>query len=94
MLSLIHISAVYSERKRLAKKTGIKIMELIEKDIKARDIMNEKAFENALALDMSLGCSTNTVLHLSAIAHEAKVDMNLDIINEVSSRVPNLCRCV
>ena len=86
------IPAVYSERKRLAKKTGIKIMELIEKDIKARDIMNEKAFENALALDMSLGCSTNTVLHLSAIAHEAKVDMNLDIINEVSSRVPNLCK--
>ena len=86
------IPAVYSERKRLAKKTGIKIMELIEKDIKARDIMNEKAFENALALDMSLGCSTNTVLHLSAIAHEAKVDINLEMINEVSSRVPNLCK--
>ena len=86
------IPAVYSERKRLAKKTGMKIMELIERDIKARDIMTKEAFENALALDMSLGCSTNTVLHLSAIAHEAKVDMNLDIINEVSSRVPNLCK--
>ncbi len=86
------IPAVYSQRKRLAKKTGMKIMELIAKDIKARDIMNEKAFENALALDMSLGCSTNTVLHLTAIAHEAKVDINLDKINEVSSKVPNLCK--
>lgn len=86
------IPAVYSQRKRLAKKTGMKIMELIEKDIKARDIMNEKAFENALALDMSLGCSTNTVLHLTAIAHEAKVGIDLDRINEVSSKVPNLCK--
>lgn len=86
------IPAVYSERKRLAKKSGMKIMELIEKDIKARDIMTKEAFENALALDMSLGCSTNTVLHLSAIAHEAGVKMNLDMINEVSSKVPNLCK--
>ncbi len=86
------IPAVYSERRRLAKKTGMKIMELIQKDIKARDIMNEKAFENALALDMSLGCSTNTVLHLTAIAHEAGVKINLDKINEVSSKVPNLCK--
>lgn len=86
------IPAVYSERKRLAKKTGMKIMDLIKKDIKARDVMNEKAFENALALDMSLGCSTNTVLHLTAIAHEAKIKLDLDKINEVSSKVPNLCK--
>lgn len=86
------IPAIYSERKRLAKKTGMKIMDLIKKDIKARDVMNEKAFENALALDMSLGCSTNTVLHLTAIAHEAKIKLDLDKINEVSSKVPNLCK--
>jgi len=86
------IPAVYAERIRLAKKAGMKIMELVEKDIKPSDILTEKAFENALAVDMALGCSTNSVLHLPAIAHEADIEINLDIINEISSRVPNLCK--
>lgn len=86
------IPAVYSSRKRLAKKTGLKIMELIEKDIKPRDIMTKKSFENALTVDMALGCSTNTVLHLTAIASEANVDINLDKINKVSDKTPNLCK--
>lgn len=85
------IPAVYSERIRLAKLTGMKIMELLEKNIRPRDIMNEKAFENALAIDMALGCSTNSMLHLPAIAHEAGVDLNLDIANEISAKTPNLC---
>ena len=85
------IPAVYSERIRLAKHAGMKIMELLEKDIKPRDIMNEKAFMNALAIDMALGCSTNSMLHLPAIAHEARVELNVDIANEVSARTPNLC---
>lgn len=85
------IPAVYSERIRLAKHAGMKIMELLEKDIKPRDIMNEKAFMNALAVDMALGCSTNSMLHLPAIAHEAGVELNVDIANEVSARTPNLC---
>ncbi len=85
------IPAVYSERIRLAKHAGMKIMELLEKDIKPRDIMNEKAFMNALAVDMALGCSTNSMLHLPAIAHEAGVKLNVDIANEVSARTPNLC---
>ncbi|MBF7096694.1 dihydroxy-acid dehydratase [Alkalibacter mobilis] len=86
------IPAVYSDRKRLAKASGIKIMELVEKDIKPRDIMTPKAFENAFTVDMALGCSTNTVLHLTAIANEAQVDFNLDKINEISLKTPNLCR--
>ncbi len=86
------IPAVYSSRKRLAKKTGLKIMELIEKDIKPRDIMTKESFDNALTVDMALGCSTNTVLHLTAIASEANVDINLDKINEVSDKTPNLCK--
>ena len=86
------IPAVYSSRKRLAKKTGLKIMELIEKDIKPRDIMTKESFDNALTVDMALGCSTNTVLHLTAIAGEANVDINLDKINEVSDKTPNLCK--
>lgn len=86
------IPAVYSERIRLAKHAGMAVMNLVEKDIKPRDIVNEKSIENALTVDMALGCSTNSVLHLTAIADEAKVPMNLDIINEISSRVPNLCR--
>jgi len=86
------IPAVYAERIRLAKQAGMKIMELVEKDIKPSDILTEKAFENALAVDMALGCSTNSVLHLPAIAHEAGIEINLDIINEISSRVPNLCK--
>lgn len=86
------VPAVYSERIRLAKKAGMTVMELLEKDIKPRDIVTKEAIENALSVEMALGCSSNTVLHLTAIAHEAKVDINLDIINEVSERVPNLCR--
>lgn len=85
------IPAVYSERIRLAKKAGMKIMELVEKDIKPRDIMTNDAFLNALTIDMALGCSTNSMLHLPAIANEAGVDLNLDIANEISSRTPNLC---
>ncbi|MBQ9123319.1 MAG: dihydroxy-acid dehydratase [Lachnospiraceae bacterium] len=85
------IPAVYSERIRLAKHAGMKIMELVEKDIKPRDIMTEKAFMNALTVDMALGCSTNSMLHLPAIAHEAGVDLNLDVANELSAKTPNLC---
>ncbi|MBE5955577.1 MAG: dihydroxy-acid dehydratase [Lachnospiraceae bacterium] len=85
------IPAVYSERIRLAKHAGMKIMELVEKDIKPRDIMTKEAFLNALTVDMALGCSTNSMLHLPAIAHEAKVDLNLDIANEISAKTPNLC---
>lgn len=85
------IPAVYSERIRLAKMAGMQIMELVEKDIKPRDIMTEKAFLNALTVDMALGCSTNSMLHLPAIAHEAGVDLNLDIANELSAKTPNLC---
>ena len=85
------IPAVYSERIRLAKHAGMKIMELVEKDIKPRDIMTEKAFMNALTADMALGCSTNSMLHLPAIAHEAGVDLNLDVANELSAVTPNLC---
>jgi dihydroxy-acid dehydratase len=85
------IPAVYSERIRLAKHAGMKIMELVEKNIKPRDIMTEKAFLNALTVDMALGCSTNSMLHLPAIAHEAGVELNLDIANELSAKTPNLC---
>ncbi|MGL4737792.1 MAG: dihydroxy-acid dehydratase, partial [Cellulosilyticaceae bacterium] len=86
------IPAVYAERIRLAKKTGLAIMKMIEKDIKIRDILNDQAFENALTVDMALGCSTNTMLHLPAIAHEAGVNINLDMANEISNRTPNLCK--
>ena len=85
------IPAVYSERIRLAKHAGMKIMELLEKDIRPRDIMTEEAFMNALTVDMALGCSTNTMLHLPAIAHEVGFDLNIDIANEVSAKTPNLC---
>jgi len=85
------VPAVYSERIRLAKHAGMKIMELVEKDIKPRDIMTQDAFMNALTVDMALGCSTNTMLHIPAIAKEAGVDLNLDIANELSARTPNLC---
>ena len=85
------IPSVYSERIRLAKHAGMKIMELVEKDIKPCDIMTEKAFMNALTVDMALGCSTNSMLHLPAIAREAGVDLNLDIANELSAKTPNLC---
>lgn len=85
------IPAVYSERLRLAKHAGNQIMELYRNDIRPRDIMTEKAFMNALTVDMALGCSTNTMLHLPAIAHEAKVKLDVNIANEVSARTPNLC---
>ena len=85
------IPAVYSERIRLAKHAGMKIMELVEKDIKPRDIMTQKAFLNALRMDMALGCSTNSMLHLPAIAHEAGVELDLDIANKLSAETPNLC---
>ncbi|MDF2822281.1 MAG: dihydroxyacid dehydratase [Clostridiales bacterium] len=85
------IPAVYSERQRLAKKAGIQIMEMLAKDIKPRDIMTKDAFMNALTVDMALGCSTNSMLHLPAIAYEAGVDINLDIANEISAKTPNLC---
>ena len=85
------IPAVYSERIQLAKHAGMKIMELLEKDIKPRDIMTEDAFRNALTMDMALGCSTNSMLHLPAIAHECGIDLNLDIANEISAKTPNLC---
>ena len=85
------IPAVYSERIKLAKHAGMKVMELLEKNIRPRDIMTEKAFMNALTVDMALGCSTNTMLHLPAIAHEAGVEIDLDIANELSAKTPNLC---
>ncbi len=85
------IPAVYSERIRLAKHAGMQIMELVKKNIRPRDIMTEKAFMNALTIDMALGCSTNSMLHLPAIANEAGVDLNLDIANELSAKTPNLC---
>lgn len=85
------IPAVYSERIKLAKYAGMKVMELYEKNIRPRDIMTEKAFMNALTVDMALGCSTNSMLHLPAIAHEAGVDLNLDKANEMSAKTPNLC---
>jgi dihydroxy-acid dehydratase len=85
------IPAPLSARIRFAKESGMKIMELVEKDIKPRDIMTEKAFMNALIVDMALGCSTNSMLHLPAIAHEAGVELNLDIANELSAKTPNLC---
>jgi dihydroxy-acid dehydratase len=86
------IPAVYAARIRLAKLAGMKVMELVKKNICPSDIMTEKAFENALAVDMALGCSTNSVLHLPAIAHELGIRINLDIVNEISCKVPNLCR--
>ena len=85
------IPAVYSERIKLAKHAGMKVMELLEKNIRPRDIMTEKAFLNALTVDMALGCSTNSMLHLPAIAHEAGVELNVDIANEISAKTPNLC---
>ena len=85
------IPAVYSERIKLAKHAGMKVMELLEKNIRPRDIMTKEAFLNALTVDMALGCSTNSMLHLPAIAHEAGVELNVDIANEISAKTPNLC---
>ena len=86
------IPAVYAARIQLAKKSGMQIMKLIEKDIKPRDILTKEAFQNALAVDMALGCSSNSVLHLLAIAYEANIPIDLNEINEISARTPNLCR--
>lgn len=85
------IPAVYSERIKLAKHAGMKVMELYEKNIRPRDILTQKAFMNALTVDMALGCSTNSMLHLPAIAHEAGVKLTLDLANEISEKTPNLC---
>ena len=85
------IPAVYSERIKLAKMAGMQVMELYRKNIRPLDIMTEKAFRNALTADMALGCSTNSMLHLPAIAHECGIEINLDIANEISARTPNLC---
>ena len=85
------IPAVYSNRIHLAKHAGMKIMELIEKDIKPRDIVTEKSIHNALECEMALGCSTNTVLHLLAVAHEAGLKIDLNTMNEISAKTPNLC---
>ena len=85
------IPAVYSQRLKLAKHAGMKVMELLEKNIRPRDILTKAAFENALTVDMALGCSTNTMLHLPAIAHEAGVEINLNIANQISEKTPNLC---
>ena len=85
------IPAVYSDRLRLAKHAGMQVMEMLKKNIRPRDIMTKEAFLNALTVDMALGCSTNSMLHLPAIAHEAGVELNVDIANEISSRTPNLC---
>jgi dihydroxy-acid dehydratase len=85
------IPAVYAARQRLAKQAGLQIMELIKKDIRPRDIATPEAFKNAIAVDMALGCSTNTVLHVPAIAHEAQVDLNLTVFNEMSKKTPHIC---
>ena len=85
------IPAVYSERIKLAKHAGMQVMEMYRRNIRPRDIMTEAAFRNAMTMDMALGCSTNSMLHLPAIAHEAGVDLNLDIANEISAKTPNLC---
>ena len=85
------IPAVYSERLVLAKHAGMVVMDMLKKNIRPRDIMTEAAFRNALTMDMALGCSTNSMLHLPAIAHEAGVELNVDIANEISAKTPNLC---
>lgn len=85
------IPAVYSQRLQLAKHAGMKIMELVNNNVRPRDIMTEEAFENALTVDMALGCSTNSMLHLPAVAHECGIDLHLDIANNISAKTPNLC---
>lgn len=85
------IPAVYSQRIQLAKRAGMQIMEMLKNDIRPRDIMTDAAFKNALTIDMALGCSTNSMLHLPAIAHEAGIELNMDIANEISAKTPNLC---
>lgn len=85
------VPAVYSERLRIAKMAGYAVMDMLKKNIRPRDILTKEAFMNALTVDMALGCSTNTMLHLPAIAHEAGIELNMEIANEVSDRTPNLC---
>ena len=85
------IPAVYSARLRLAKEAGYAVMDMFEKNIRPRDIMTKEAFENAMTIDMALGCSTNTMLHLPAIAHECGIELNMEYANEISDRTPNLC---
>ena len=85
------IPAVYSERIKLAKKAGMQVMEMLRRDIRPRDIMTKEAFLNALTVDMALGCSTNSMLHLPAIAHEAGVELDMELDNEISAKTPNLC---
>ncbi len=85
------IPAVYSERLKLAKHAGMAVMELLKKNIRPRDIMTESAFRNAIAADMALGCSTNSMLHLPAIAHECGIDLDLELVNEISEKTPNIC---
>ncbi len=85
------IPAVYAERIRLAKDTGMKIAELVEKDIRPLDIITENAIENALTVDMAIGCSSNSLLHLTALAHETGIDFNLKKVNEISEKTPNIC---
>ncbi|MGZ6276062.1 MAG: dihydroxy-acid dehydratase [Syntrophales bacterium] len=86
------VPAVQAARRRLAKKAGMKIMELLKKDIRPRKIATLSAFKNAIAVDMALGCSTNTVLHIPAIAHEAGIKLDLDLFNEISKKTPNICK--
>ena len=86
------IPAVHAARRRMAKQAGMKIMELLKKDIRPRKIATLAAFKNAMAVDMALGCSTNTVLHIPAIAHEAGIKLDLDLFNEISKKTPNLCK--
>jgi dihydroxy-acid dehydratase len=85
------IPAVYAARQRLAKQAGIQVMELVRKNVRPRDIATAEAFKNAIAVDMALGCSTNTVLHVPAIAHEAQVELNLTVFNEMSKKTPHIC---
>ncbi len=85
------IPAVYSKRIRLAKQTGFQIMKLLKENIRPRDIMTTSAFKNALTVDMALGCSTNSILHLPAIANECEINLNLDIVNKISTKTPNIC---
>jgi len=86
------VPAVHAARRRMAKKAGMKIMELLKKDIRPRKIATLSAFKNAIAVDMALGCSTNTVLHIPAIAHEAGIKLDLDLFNDISKKTPNLCK--
>jgi dihydroxy-acid dehydratase len=85
------IPAAYSARLKLAKQAGMQVMELLKKNIRPRDIMTEDAFKNAIAADMALGCSTNSMLHLPAIAHECGIDLDLELVNEISEKTPNIC---